>query len=115
MQKHNIADDPDKELDLIEQEKHQAMAAADVVAHNRGLAKYYKDQGDEEMALYHETLAEIAIRVNVQKIVSGMTTEGPVGDNGNGANLPIGTNPEAEAGKMAMAPMTDMANSMKQY
>jgi len=71
MQKHNLHPDPDREMDKIEQEKHAAIAAQDPVMHNYEMAKYYQDQGDEEMAAYHMTLAKKAIESTIAEIVAG--------------------------------------------
>ena len=68
---HNIHEDPDMEMENIEQEKHAEIASADPVMHNQELAKYYEDKGNIEMALYHMTLAKVAIEASIRGIIAG--------------------------------------------
>lgn len=71
MTKHNIVEDPDKEMEIMAQEKHIDIAAQDPVLHNQELANYYIDQGNEEMALYHMTLAKVAIEATISGMMGG--------------------------------------------
>ena len=119
MTKHNIVEDPDHEMDLMEQESHALMASRDPVQHNLGMAAFFKDKGDTEMALYHTTLAQGAIKLSVQAIIKelmgGQMADAPPQSGGNGGSpQPVAENPDAMAGRMAAEPMTDMANSMRQ-
>lgn len=96
MVEHNIVADPDRTLDEIDEEKHKELAATDPVMHNKELANYYKDQGDDEMALYHLKLAEIAIEATIAGMM-GVTTPG-------GEKKPSTVSPQMNAMKTVTEP-----------
>ena len=98
MQNHNLHEDPDREMELIENEKHLALASGDPVEHHKGLANHYIDEGNEEMALYHLQLAKIAIEATIEGM---MGATNPAGRNGSG-QAPPGTplSPQAQSSGM---------------
>lgn len=95
MLKHNIVADPDRTFDEIAQEKHVAMAATDPVMHNKELANWYHDEEEnDEMALYHLKLAEIAIKATIMGMMSA--TQGEEGE-----KKPPVVSPQADAMRAA--------------
>jgi len=112
--RHNLSTDPDRTMEMIRQETHADLSAQDPVYHNLGMAKWYKDKGDEEMAAYHQLLADGAIQITVQtlaKQISQLLSPAPAQPGvGGGGNQPDVT---AEAGRLAAEPMTDMSNSIR--
>ena len=97
MVKHNIVADPDKTMDEIQEERHYAMASQDPVLHNRELANYYKDQGNEDMALYHMELASIAIKATIQGMMGAVAPP-------DETKKPPVVSPQMEAGRIATEP-----------
>lgn len=65
MVKHNIVEDPDREMDAMEEEE----ASLDPVFRYDKMAKYFKDQGDDRMALYYESLSALTIENTVKQAV----------------------------------------------
>ena len=62
---HNIVDDPDREQDIMDEEE----AVRDPVFRYEKMAKYYKDQGEDEMARYYMALAKLVAQQTIQKAV----------------------------------------------
>lgn len=98
MVKHNIVEDPDREMEIMDEEKHKEMAATDPVMHNKELANWYKDKGNEEMALYHLTLAQIAIQATIEGMMGGAT---PTGEE---EKKPPTISPQMQTAKIATEP-----------
>jgi len=96
MVKHNIVEDPDRELDIMDEET----ASQDPVLKYDKLAKYFKDQGDERMALYYQALSEITIEKTVQQAVMQqlMPAQGK----------PPVASPQMETGNIAAQPREGM-------
>ena len=112
--KHNISTDPDRTLEMIDQEKHAEMAASDPVNHHMAMSKWYKDKGNEEMAAYHKVLSEGAAQIAVQTLVAQIQQIfSPQLPPGNGGGVQGQPNVTAEAGRMAAEPMTNEANSIR--
>uniref|UniRef100_A0A6M3K297 Portal protein n=1 Tax=viral metagenome TaxID=1070528 RepID=A0A6M3K297_9ZZZZ len=63
MVKHNLVDDPDREMDIMDEE----LAAQDPVLKYDKLAKYFSDQGDDRMAQYYMALSAITIENMVKQ------------------------------------------------
>ena len=107
--------DPDRTLEMIEQEKHADIAARDPIYHNLEMAKWYKDKGDEVMAGHHLWLVEMFRQIEVQGLTSqlssfirkpsiqGQTPPGAMGQ----------PDVTAEAARVAAEPMTNIANSIQ--
>ncbi len=105
MVKHNIVQDPDREMDNIANEKAAMMSMSDPVYYNNQMAKFYKDQGDEQMALYHQELAREAIDAKVQELLrrkQALTM--PVTEE----NKPSTISPQAETGAIAKEPLRQL-------
>jgi len=112
--RHNLSTDPDQTLEMIEQEKHAEMSAMDPVYHNLGMAKWYKDKGDEEMAAYHQLLADGAAQIAVQTLA--MQVQSLLSPGGGGGGMPGAGDQSGvmgEAGRQAAEPMTNMGNSIR--
>ena len=120
--KHNLAPDPDRTLEMIEQEKHAEIAALDPVHHNLGMAQWHRDQmaGDkekdavhEQMAVYHTVLADGAAQIAVQTLAMQVQQ---LFQPAQGMQPPgAGGRPDvtAEAGRLAAEPTTNMGNSIR--
>ena len=98
MTKHNIVEDPDRELDIMDEE----LAAQDPVLRYDKLAKYFKDQGDERMAQYYMALSAITIEKTVQQAIMAqlMPPEVP----GEGEKKPPVISPQQNVMKIATEP-----------
>ena len=121
--RHNLAANPDRTLEMIQQEIHAEMAAKDPVHHNLGMAEWHKNQmtGDkekdavhEQMAAYHKLLADGAAQIAVQSLAVQINRlfnpeQGEVPPGAEG--VPEVT---AEAGRVAAEPTTDENNSIRQ-
>jgi hypothetical protein len=102
MTKHNIVEDPDREMDNMDEE----IASEDPVFHYDKMAKYFKDQGNERMAQYYMALSAITIENTVKKAMMAqlMPPQEPgIPGNGNGV-LPPNMNAEMQAGQIASQP-----------
>lgn len=95
MTKHNIVADPDKEMDIMDEE----FAAQDPVFKYDKLAKYFKDQGDERMARYYMALSAITIENTVKKAIMAQLMP-PEEISGDGTKPPaVPPSPQAEAAR----------------
>lgn len=97
----NIHANPDKEMDNMEEE----LASQDPVFKNRKLAKYFHDQGEDDMALYFQALSKIEIMRVVAGAGMEMQAEVP---GGAGSKPPVITprapSPQAEIMRQTTAP-----------
>ena len=104
MIKHNIVNDPDETLDQIEEEQ----ASQDPVFQYRKLAKYFHDQGEEDMAQYYLAQSAILIKATVDLAVrQQLMPMLPPGGNGGGAAGIL--SPQAQTGKIAAEPLNPAA------
>ena len=97
MADHNIVRNPDKEMDNIEEE----LASQDPVFRARKLAKYFHDQGEDDMALYWEAVSAITIKGAIeQAMMAGLMPGTP----GEGEQKPSIVSPQMETGNIASQP-----------
>ena len=96
MLKHNIVEDPDKEQDIMDEE----VAAQDPVFRYDKLALYYKDKGDERMALYFMALSKLTIENTIKRAIM----EEQIPPEAEAPPKPPIISPQAEAGRIAAEP-----------
>ena len=112
--RHNISTDPDRTMEMIDQEKHAEMASSDPVNHHMAMSKWYQDKGNEEMAAYHKVLADGAAQIAVQALAAQIQQLfSPQPPSGNGGGVQGQPGVTAEAGRLAAEPMTNMSNSIR--
>jgi len=98
MLKHNIVEDPDREIDNMDEE----LASQDPVLKYDKLAKYFTDQGDDRMAQYYMALSAITIQKTVEQAIMAQLM--PETIPGEGEKKPTTVSPQMNAMNVAVQP-----------
>ncbi len=102
MVKHNIVEDPDREIDAMDEE----LASHDPVFQYDKLAKYFKDLGTpdgDRMAQYYMALSAITIEKTVKQAIAQQLIPPPAPVT---PGKPPVITPQAEAGRVVAEPQT---------
>jgi len=96
---HNIVDDPDREQDIMDEE----LAAQDPLFRFKKMAKYFIDEGDDEMALAYDAIARLAAQRLMQQVTAESMMNEMMPEEGGEPKPPV-VSPQMQTGQIANQP-----------